>query len=98
MDKISVAQCILYLAPGCGLEPDWWSFRAKGQDYCYYISKESDQIQKNWHDARDYCMSKGGNLVSIHGRREHSMVTGLVGTSSINNCNKEEITTWLQAW
>lgn len=32
---------------------------------CYkFVGKDSSE-QKTWHDARQYCISQGGNLVSI---------------------------------
>ena len=34
---------------------------------------------KTWHDARSACLRWGGDLVSMHDQREHSVVSRLVG-------------------
>ncbi|XP_066514867.1 macrophage mannose receptor 1 isoform X2 [Hoplias malabaricus] len=63
-------------APTGGCAPEWTSFRGK----CYkFVGKGSE---KNWHDARDYCISQGGNLVSIRSEAEQAFLTTMMLSAS----------------
>uniref|UniRef100_A0A4W6CH01 Macrophage mannose receptor 1 n=1 Tax=Lates calcarifer TaxID=8187 RepID=A0A4W6CH01_LATCA len=55
--------------PKGGCAPEWLSFQGK----CYKIVVGNDN--KNWQDARTYCINQGGNLVSIVTEREQAFLT-----------------------
>ncbi|XP_040922110.1 macrophage mannose receptor 1 [Toxotes jaculatrix] len=55
--------------PKGGCAPEWLSFQGK----CYKFVSGNDN--KNWQDARTYCMNQGGNLVSIMNEREQAFLT-----------------------
>ncbi|XP_008296580.1 macrophage mannose receptor 1 [Stegastes partitus] len=55
--------------PKGGCAPEWLAFQGK----CYKIVVGSDN--KNWQDARKYCINQGGNLVSIVNEKEQAFLT-----------------------
>ncbi|XP_022067987.1 macrophage mannose receptor 1 [Acanthochromis polyacanthus] len=55
--------------PKGGCAPEWMSFQGK----CYKIVMGNDN--KNWKDARTYCINQGGNLVSILNEKEQAFLT-----------------------
>ncbi|XP_026888044.2 macrophage mannose receptor 1-like isoform X2 [Electrophorus electricus] len=55
---------------GCALE--WVSFQGK----CYkFLGKD---YERTWHDARQFCISLGGNLVSIGSQAEQAFLTTMM--------------------
>uniref|UniRef100_A0A8B9LX51 Mannose receptor, C type 1a n=1 Tax=Astyanax mexicanus TaxID=7994 RepID=A0A8B9LX51_ASTMX len=62
--------------PKGGCAPEWTSFHGK----CYkFVGKDSE---KSWHDARQYCISQGGNLVSIRSHAEQAFLTTMMLSAS----------------
>ncbi|KAL6490387.1 hypothetical protein MHYP_G00007320 [Metynnis hypsauchen] len=62
-------------APKGGCAPEWTSFQGK----CYkFVEKGSE---KSWHDARQYCISQGGNLVSIQNEAEQAFLTTMMASA-----------------
>ncbi|XP_056290315.1 macrophage mannose receptor 1-like [Pseudoliparis swirei] len=55
--------------PTGGCAPEWLTFQGK----CYKIFVGDDN--KNWQDARKYCIKEGGDLVSITKEREQAFLT-----------------------
>ncbi|KAF0027993.1 hypothetical protein F2P81_019080 [Scophthalmus maximus] len=55
--------------PKGGCAPEWLSFQGK----CYKFVVGNDN--KNWQEARTYCINQGGNLVSIVNDREQAFLT-----------------------
>ncbi|KAK2859585.1 hypothetical protein Q5P01_004205 [Channa striata] len=49
--------------------PEWLAFQGK----CYKFVVDNDN--KNWQDARTYCINQGGNLVSIVSEKEQAFLT-----------------------
>uniref|UniRef100_A0AAR2LBX1 Macrophage mannose receptor 1 n=1 Tax=Pygocentrus nattereri TaxID=42514 RepID=A0AAR2LBX1_PYGNA len=61
--------------PKGGCAPEWTSFQGK----CYkFVGKGSE---KSWHDARQYCISQGGNLVSIRNEAEQAFLTTMMASA-----------------
>uniref|UniRef100_A0AAY4AAK8 Macrophage mannose receptor 1 n=1 Tax=Denticeps clupeoides TaxID=299321 RepID=A0AAY4AAK8_9TELE len=48
--------------PKGGCAPEWIPFQGKS-------------LEKKWHDAREYCINQGGNLVSVLNPREQAFLT-----------------------
>ena len=66
---------LIITAGSCGLDQDWWHF----DSHCYYISQTTGvETQMDWFKAREYCMLRGGELVSMHNEAEWNAVLGLV--------------------
>uniref|UniRef100_A0A4W4DYJ2 Macrophage mannose receptor 1 n=1 Tax=Electrophorus electricus TaxID=8005 RepID=A0A4W4DYJ2_ELEEL len=62
-------------APTGGCAPEWISFQGK----CYkFLGKDNE---KTWHDARQFCISQGGNLVSIGSQAEQAFLTTMMFTT-----------------
>ncbi|XP_076829471.1 macrophage mannose receptor 1-like isoform X2 [Brachyhypopomus gauderio] len=59
-------------APTGGCAPEWISFQGK----CYKFLGKGDE--KKWHDARQYCIDLGGNLVTIGNQTEQAFLTTLM--------------------
>ncbi|XP_054607456.2 macrophage mannose receptor 1 [Nothobranchius furzeri] len=55
--------------PQGGCSPEWVSFQRK----CYKLFTGNNN--KNWRDARTYCIQEGGNLVSIANEMEQAFLT-----------------------
>uniref|UniRef100_A0A8C7YE79 C-type lectin domain-containing protein n=1 Tax=Oryzias sinensis TaxID=183150 RepID=A0A8C7YE79_9TELE len=51
----------------CGWCLPKWIFHKRS---CYYFSDEDVSSRKNWTDSRDYCISKGGDLLVINNVEE----------------------------
>ena len=47
--------------------PEGWVMR---EGFCYVYVKEP----KSWKDASSDCIEKGGNLTSIHNKKEHDFI------------------------
>ena len=47
----------------------------------YYYSSLHAEIDRMWFDARDFCMSHGGDLASIHNDGERDFIFGIVSTN-----------------
>lgn len=58
-----------------------WIFQKRS---CYYFSDEEVSSKKNWTDSRNYCMSKGGDLLVINNLEEQVGKKGGNGFDSIN--------------
>ncbi|XP_030611904.1 macrophage mannose receptor 1 [Archocentrus centrarchus] len=54
--------------PKGGCAPEWLAFQGK----CYKFVVGDD---KNWHDARTYCINQGGNLLSVISEKEQAFLT-----------------------
>ncbi|XP_062849166.1 macrophage mannose receptor 1 [Trichomycterus rosablanca] len=68
-DKFATSTSAPTTAPKGGCAPEWTSFQGK----CYkFVGKDNE---KTWHDARQYCISQGGNLVSIQSQAEQAFLT-----------------------
>ncbi|XP_033987067.1 ladderlectin-like [Trematomus bernacchii] len=63
--------------------PSYW-FSFNGRCYKYF------NTETTWADAELYCVSQGGNLVSIHSREEEDFVKFLIKSSDSN-----EGATWI---
>ncbi|KAI4893218.1 hypothetical protein NFI96_010660 [Prochilodus magdalenae] len=81
-------------APKGGCAPEWISFQGK----CYkFVEKGSE---KSWHDARQYCISQGGNLVSIRNQAEQAFLTTMMANAhddmwiGLNDVNREMRFLW----
>jgi len=55
-----------------GCPGGWTEF----EGHCYLLSDH----WKNWQDAEQVCLSRGGHLASIHSLAEHDFLDGLVKT------------------
>ncbi|XP_059828140.1 macrophage mannose receptor 1 [Hypanus sabinus] len=42
--------------------------------YCYKVFVKSHEFKKSWFGARDYCRSRGADLVSIHNKEEADFI------------------------
>ncbi|XP_051570049.1 macrophage mannose receptor 1-like isoform X2 [Myxocyprinus asiaticus] len=61
------------VSPG-GCAPDWTRFHGR----CYIFIDQ----KMSWHDARNHCISHGGNLASILSKREQAfLTTAMLGSS-----------------
>uniref|UniRef100_A0AC34GSL2 C-type lectin domain-containing protein n=1 Tax=Panagrolaimus sp. ES5 TaxID=591445 RepID=A0AC34GSL2_9BILA len=69
--------------PG-GCPSTWTFFNVTG--FCYKVVMK----EEGWEDARNFCKSVGGDLVSIHSEAENTFVSNLVPPSEIN-CKNAEI-------
>ncbi|XP_054870853.1 macrophage mannose receptor 1-like isoform X2 [Amphiprion ocellaris] len=54
---------------------------------CFKLFSQSNERQRTWYEARDYCKAIGGDLLSIHSREElndipRSYVTAWIGLSA----------------
>uniref|UniRef100_A0A8C4SKQ9 C-type lectin domain-containing protein n=1 Tax=Erpetoichthys calabaricus TaxID=27687 RepID=A0A8C4SKQ9_ERPCA len=49
------------------------------EDSCYLF--ESD-FYKSWHEAKQYCISHGGNLASVHNQQTVGFLAGMVWSTS----------------
>ncbi|MFT7812315.1 macrophage mannose receptor 1-like [Arapaima gigas] len=67
------------VAPKGGCAPDWKAFRGK----CYKFVGEIASDQKSWNEARSYCISQGGNLVSIVSQEEQTFLTAQMINMSV---------------
>nr|XP_020445154.1 macrophage mannose receptor 1-like [Monopterus albus] len=79
--------------PKGGCAPEWLSFQGK----CYKIVVGHEN--KNWQDARTYCINQGGNLVSIASETEQAFLTQMLGYSEdlwigMNDVNWEMHFVW----
>ncbi|KAL4228716.1 chromatin-modulating protein mrc1 [Mactra antiquata] len=63
-------------APQCGSLPDWKYFNGS----CYFINsqKYGPGSRLTWFDARQYCMSQGGDLASVHSVQEAGFISVLI--------------------
>nr|XP_015210001.1 PREDICTED: macrophage mannose receptor 1 [Lepisosteus oculatus] len=57
--------------PKGGCLPDWLYFEGK----CYKMIGSNPAERKTWQDARNYCISVGGNLVSITNEKQQVFLT-----------------------
>ncbi|KAG2458572.1 MRC1 protein, partial [Polypterus senegalus] len=62
-------------APKC---PDGWNSYSESL-YCYKLFKKEIRNRKTWHEARDYCISRGGNLLSVHSQEEQNKIYSSIG-------------------
>uniref|UniRef100_UPI00398E69AD macrophage mannose receptor 1-like n=1 Tax=Pristiophorus japonicus TaxID=55135 RepID=UPI00398E69AD len=68
-------------APGPGGCPhDWIPFGKK----CFIFYGEDEAQQLPWHDARDICTTKGGNLASIQNAKEQTFITMTLNGFPVN--------------
>ncbi|KAL5010854.1 hypothetical protein ScPMuIL_013159 [Solemya velum] len=73
--------CKLKLVEMCvGNDTEW--FYNNGS--CYYISKDgySSDDQLSWYDARDFCLSNGGDLASFHTLEESGFIISQISRYS----------------
>ena len=56
-------------------------WRSHGSDE-FYVSQVAEEIEYTWHQAREWCMNNGGDLVSIHSAEEHAFITNWASISS----------------
>ena len=71
----------------CPSDPDW-KYVAP---YCYYHSNViGEENRLGWDAAEQFCMNKGGHLVSIESDTENRLVVEMVSVISaiidVNNC------------
>uniref|UniRef100_A0A3P9HCP8 C-type lectin domain-containing protein n=1 Tax=Oryzias latipes TaxID=8090 RepID=A0A3P9HCP8_ORYLA len=59
------------LEKNCGWCLPKWIFHKRS---CYYFSDEDVSSRKNWTDSRDYCISKGGDLLVINNLEEQVLI------------------------
>ncbi|XP_024125118.1 perlucin-like protein [Oryzias melastigma] len=59
------------LEKNCGWCMPGWIFQKRS---CYYFSDEEVSSKKNWTDSRNYCMSKGGDLLVINNLEEQQLI------------------------
>ncbi|XP_061094630.1 macrophage mannose receptor 1-like isoform X1 [Conger conger] len=84
------------IMPTGGCPPDWITFQGK----CYKIIGTTSGEKKPWQEARTYCISLGGNLVSIVNEKEqHFLTTRLFGLNmdmwtGLNDVNSEMRFLW----
>lgn len=50
-------------------------------DYCYYFGSNPTEVQKTWHDARQWCNANSGDLVSITSIDEDKAIAQAVSCS-----------------
>ncbi|XP_067869491.1 macrophage mannose receptor 1 [Heterodontus francisci] len=84
-------------APGPGgCTEDWIPFGKK----CFLFYGEDGAQQVSWKDARDVCISKGGNLASIQNAKEQAFITMRLNGFpenvwiGLNDINKESKYLW----
>ncbi|XP_070535731.1 macrophage mannose receptor 1-like [Ptychodera flava] len=68
----------------CGSDADWvYSMGA-----CYYFSDPDSDGRLSWPDSRDWCLSKAGDLVSVHSAMEQQFIYTQMR-------DKQMITSWI---
>lgn len=60
----------LFLAGSCGSDVGWLFYK----NHCYLVVDGAGNQAKTWREARRFCQSKGGDLVSIGGVLEQFFV------------------------
>ncbi|RVE57148.1 hypothetical protein OJAV_G00213490 [Oryzias javanicus] len=59
------------LEKNCGWCMPGWIFQKRS---CYYFSDEEVSSRKSWTDSRNYCISKGGDLLVINNLEEQQLI------------------------
>ncbi|XP_037118895.1 C-type mannose receptor 2-like [Syngnathus acus] len=71
--KAKVQDFLLPLPAGWSSKCAWWLERSSS-DFCYLIQRKPT---KTWEEARDDCLHRGGDLLSIADSQEHTFIQGL---------------------
>ncbi|XP_061147445.1 macrophage mannose receptor 1-like [Syngnathus typhle] len=71
--KKAKVQDFLPPPPGWSLKCGWWRDRPFS-DFCYLIQRKPT---KTWEEARDDCLHRGGDLLSITDLHEHAFIQGI---------------------
>ncbi|XP_061138748.1 uncharacterized protein LOC133156774 [Syngnathus typhle] len=71
--KAKVQDFVLPLPAGWSAKCGWWRDRPSS-DFCYLIQRKRT---KTWEEARDDCLHRGGDLLSIADSQEHTFIQGL---------------------
>ena len=74
-DKMPVS-FLQYAGPQCPIDPDWVLY----QNNCYFFSGglSGSERAQGFMDANQYCMNKGGYLVSVHSTNENEFLRSMV--------------------
>lgn len=73
VERTSLQKNVSSLEGTCGRCPPNWYFRNSS---CYYFScLISPTVKKNWHESRDYCKSRGGDLAVVDNKKEQDFLS-----------------------
>ncbi|XP_037127372.1 macrophage mannose receptor 1-like [Syngnathus acus] len=71
--KAKVQDFVLPLPAGWSAKCGWWLERSSS-DFCYLIQRKRTKM---WEEARDDCLHRGGDLLSIADSQEHTFIQGI---------------------
>ncbi|KAM9794512.1 uncharacterized protein LOC133163674 isoform X2 [Syngnathus typhle] len=77
--KAKVQEFLLPPPAGWSAKCGWWVDRSSSSDFCYLIQHKPT---KTWQKARDDCLRRGGDLLSIADSNEQAFAQGLYSSLS----------------
>ena len=82
---------ILFICKWCSIADSSWLRYDTSE---YYISSETEDIDKTWYEARDWCMQNGADLASILSDGETKQISSWVSHFVQVGLQCKQVTSW----